>query len=328
MIQININDIANKVRNTVLTGLNVALTGAIVATDTVIEAFGKLQNQINEKVSKSGDLTMSGAKVNAPEIRATTSAGIAFKSNNGTAIAEAGAGGGGNWAFEDGVKLNGGTANRLLQTDANKNIAYVPAITANRALVSDANGIPTASTVSDTTLAFLDATSSVQTQLNEALKNKCLGTITSPSSHTGNAVNTILGFITINEGDVIAGDVLDVYVRMFRTNANGTITGRFYLSTSSTSIAGATLLGVMTNTTNQFTLPISRELFVVDDTTVGVFATGSTVAANDENVGSTASQNETVPTFASVSYLVITGQTANSSDIVTLQGARLNRFRP
>lgn len=47
MIQININDIANKVRSTVLTGLNTALTGVITATDTVLEAFGKLQNQIS-----------------------------------------------------------------------------------------------------------------------------------------------------------------------------------------------------------------------------------------------------------------------------------------
>lgn len=47
MIQININDIANKVRSTVLTGLNTALTGAITASDTIIQAFGKLQNQIS-----------------------------------------------------------------------------------------------------------------------------------------------------------------------------------------------------------------------------------------------------------------------------------------
>lgn len=47
MIQIIINNISNKVRNTVLTGLNTALTGTILATDTVLEAFGKLQNQIN-----------------------------------------------------------------------------------------------------------------------------------------------------------------------------------------------------------------------------------------------------------------------------------------
>ena len=72
MIQININDIANKVRSAVLTGLNTALTGAIVASDTVLEAFGKLQNQINglqsskandnDVVKLTGDQTIEGEK--------------------------------------------------------------------------------------------------------------------------------------------------------------------------------------------------------------------------------------------------------------------------
>ena len=57
---ININNISNKVRSTVLTGLNTALTGTISATDTVLQAFGKLQNQISGKqddlgINPSGD---------------------------------------------------------------------------------------------------------------------------------------------------------------------------------------------------------------------------------------------------------------------------------
>jgi hypothetical protein len=57
---ININNISNKVRSTVLTGLNTALTGTIAATDTVLQAFGKLQNQISGKqddlgINPSGD---------------------------------------------------------------------------------------------------------------------------------------------------------------------------------------------------------------------------------------------------------------------------------
>lgn len=48
MIEININDIANKVRSAVLTGLNTALTGAITAADTVLEAFGKIQNRLDQ----------------------------------------------------------------------------------------------------------------------------------------------------------------------------------------------------------------------------------------------------------------------------------------
>lgn len=67
---------------------------------------------------------------------------------------------------------NGGT-NSIASLNNNRNIvssggAIVEsaAITANRALISDANGLPTQSAVTSTTLAFLDATSSVQTQIN------------------------------------------------------------------------------------------------------------------------------------------------------------------
>jgi hypothetical protein len=45
MIQIIINDIANKVRATLLTGLSL-VNSEIAATDTVLQAFGKLQAQI------------------------------------------------------------------------------------------------------------------------------------------------------------------------------------------------------------------------------------------------------------------------------------------
>jgi microcystin-dependent protein len=42
-------------------------------------------------------------------------------------------------------------------------------VTASKVIISDSNGLPSASSVSTTTLGYLDATSSVQTQLNTAL---------------------------------------------------------------------------------------------------------------------------------------------------------------
>ena len=64
------------------------------------------------------------------------------------------------------TKLANGTANRIVINNGTGVMTDAAAITASRALVSDANGIPIASTVTSATLAFLDATSSVQTQLN------------------------------------------------------------------------------------------------------------------------------------------------------------------
>ena len=57
MIQININDISNKVRSTELDELNVFLSGSIVESDSLIDAFGKIQNQINSGSFWSGSYT-------------------------------------------------------------------------------------------------------------------------------------------------------------------------------------------------------------------------------------------------------------------------------
>lgn len=76
---------------------------------------------------------------------------------NGVVISTAAAGG----------TVNAGTINTLAYYAATGNsVSSLAAITASRALVSDVNGLPSASAVTAATLAFLDATSSVQTQLN------------------------------------------------------------------------------------------------------------------------------------------------------------------
>lgn len=68
-------------------------------------------------------------------------------------------------------KIAVGTANRLVvNANGTGALADAAAITAARALISDANGIPTHSTVTSTELAFLvGVTSAVQTQLNAKL---------------------------------------------------------------------------------------------------------------------------------------------------------------
>lgn len=66
----------------------------------------------------------------------------------------------------DRTKLAAGHSYRVVTNNDLGVMTDAAAITPARALISDANGIPTHSTVSSTTLAFLDATSSVQTQLD------------------------------------------------------------------------------------------------------------------------------------------------------------------
>jgi hypothetical protein len=50
---------ATRVRSVVLTGLSVATDAAIAATDTILEAFGKLQAQVTSRFLKAGD-TLTG----------------------------------------------------------------------------------------------------------------------------------------------------------------------------------------------------------------------------------------------------------------------------
>lgn len=84
--------------------------------------------------------------------------------------------------------VNTGTANQLAYYASSTNaVSGLTAITASRTLVSDTNGLPIASGVTSTTLAFLDATSSVQTQINTKAPTASptfTGTVTIPNGTT------------------------------------------------------------------------------------------------------------------------------------------------
>ena len=78
---------------------------------------------------------------------------------NGTPLATSGGG-----------TVNVGTQYQLGYYATSSNaMSGLTLITPNRALESDSNGLPVASAVTSTTLAFLDATSSIQTQINAAV---------------------------------------------------------------------------------------------------------------------------------------------------------------
>lgn len=68
------------------------------------------------------------------------------------------------------TQIAGGTAYRLVYNAVTTGyLTDAAAITAARVLISDANGIPTHSTITSTVLGYLDATSSVQTQIDTKL---------------------------------------------------------------------------------------------------------------------------------------------------------------
>lgn len=104
----------------------------------------------NGKVPYTGDvsdLSIGNYAFIGNTLKAYTSAGIEIQSSSGSVAALFGAGGGQNTTFYDGVKLDAGTASRVLVTDASKNISY--------------------SSVTDTELGYLSGvTSAIQTQID------------------------------------------------------------------------------------------------------------------------------------------------------------------
>jgi len=57
-----------RVRDTLLTGLGGFIDSAISAGDNILEAFAKLQGQVNNKVNNTGDETIDGVKTFGSEI--------------------------------------------------------------------------------------------------------------------------------------------------------------------------------------------------------------------------------------------------------------------
>ncbi|HTJ52619.1 MAG TPA: hypothetical protein VL443_24355 [Cyclobacteriaceae bacterium] len=102
-------------------------------------------------VTPTGDVTFNNTGVFA-----ITSASIVDADINGSAAITR-------------SKIASGNINRVVVNNGSGVLSDAAAITANRVLLSDANGIPTASGVTTTAFAFFDPTSSIQNQLDSKL---------------------------------------------------------------------------------------------------------------------------------------------------------------
>lgn len=127
---------------------------------------------------------------------------------------------------------NGGTNsstalnnNRVIQSSGGA-IVEAAAITAARALISDANGIPTQSVTTATELSYVNGvTSAIQTQLNA----KGAGTVTSVSVTTANGVSGTVATATTTPAISLAlGAITPTSV-----NASGTLAGSNFSGSSS-----------------------------------------------------------------------------------------------
>jgi hypothetical protein len=211
----------SRVLATILSGLSTATGGTILDTDTVLIAFGKLQNQINA----------------VPGL--ITTALATFKTDN-----------------------------------------------------------------------FLDATSSIQGQINEKQTNFYKDASTS-TAVTGVTANTILisRLIPANTFDV--GTIAEVRCNIQRVGANGTATHRMYTNTSN-SLTGAIQIATYNNTITQLLSPFKR-LFAFKTGNVIFGASSISTLLSDEVVSTVAPSSNTFnPTVDN--YIIVAVQPISNLD--------------
>lgn len=203
---------------------------------------------------------------------------------------------------------NGGTnsstalTNNKVMISSGSAIVEAAAITAARALISDANGIPTHSTVTDTELSYVSGvTSAIQTQLNnkqplDATLTSLAGyntngllTQTAPDTFAGRTLTAANTSVVITDGDGVAGNPtinLDAtLVALAGYNTNGILT-----QTAADTFVGRTITagngisvtdgdGVAGNPT------ITATNFTVGDIVLTSFSAANNQAEGDDVIG-------------------------------------------
>jgi len=139
---------------------------------------------------------------------------------------------------------NSGTTllnNRVMRSSGGA-IVEASAITPARALISDANGIPTQGVATATELGYLSgATSAIQTQLGNKL-NLIAQSSTDGTLVSGTAVNTLSQSILIPANTFTIGSIFQLFTVYRFTGTTAVKVVRLYVNTTST-LAGATLVG-------------------------------------------------------------------------------------
>ena len=200
--------------------------------------------------------------------------------------------------------VNTGTQYRLAYYAASgTSVGEASAITAARALISDANGVPTHSNVTSAQLAYL---------------SKRLAKTAISAAHTGTTANTWVDGLLIPANTFGAGDIINIKSRVNKSTSVSTYTHRLYVNTVN-SLAGSPILIATAATSaaaNRFQ-QISREIeiMVTDGTGAGTEVMVATAGSTQDDVQQTDITTCAI-NWTLDQYIVCAIQLANSGDSI------------
>jgi hypothetical protein len=252
--QTNLYFTEDRVRGTVLTGLNLASGGTIAATDSVLQAFGKVQNQISALV---GGVIYKGtwnASTNTPTLASGTGAKGDYYivtvdgSTNLDGISD--------WKVGDWAIFNGTTWDKVDNTDAVSSVnGYTGAVSLVTGDVLEGSGsLPSR----PSQLYFTDARARLALSAGTGISyDNTTGVITNASPDqtvalTGAGTTSISGTypnFTITSNDQFVGTVTSVATSAPLTGGTITTTGTIGI-TQSSSVADGYLSSTDWNTFN------------------------------------------------------------------------------
>jgi hypothetical protein len=210
-----------------------------------------------------------------------------------------------------------GTLNRLAYFTAAQVIDDVAAITASRALKSDANGLPihfdTATEPSLTELSYVKGvTSAIQTQLNA--KRKTLQSTGLGTAVTGTTSNTFCKAMLVPANTFVVGDVPMLTTRIIKgTSGLGTITARVYVNTVA-NISGSPILLATTPAQVASTRSFATMRNISIESATESIVTSATTANSIEEAVTAAAETTMNIDWTIDQYIVVSIQLGSSSD--------------
>lgn len=224
----------------------------------------------------------SGHLVSISSARITGIATLRYDSINNWYVFASGGGSSGGGSGSGTV--NTGAANRLAYyASSGTTVDDLTAITANRALVSDANGLPVHATTTATEIGYVNGlTSSAQTQLN--------------AKQTLDATLTALAGLTITQGSLIVGTGTDAFTVLAKGTAlqnirmnSGATAPEWYTQTFDFVVACSDEVTPLTSGTSKisFRMPRARTLVSIKASLTTAQTSGSIVTVDVNESGST-----------------------------------------